>query len=65
MDSPKSRSRRGSIHHLRDRYGITQAVIDEDAPEALKKTAAELKMEFCVAVVGEVRARPEGMVNPT
>jgi aspartyl-tRNA synthetase len=50
--------------NLRDRYGITQAVIDEDAPEALKKTAAELKMEFCVAVVGEVRARPEGMVNP-
>lgn len=56
----------GGVHfiNLRDRYGITQMVIDEDAPEALRRTAAELRMEFCIAVVGDVRARPEGMVNP-
>ncbi len=49
--------------NLRDRYGITQVVIDEEAPEDLKKSAAELKMEYCIAAVGTVRARPDGMVN--
>ena len=49
--------------NIRDRYGITQAVIDEDASDELKKTASELKMEYCAAVTGIVRARPEGMIN--
>ncbi|RKX97907.1 MAG: aspartate--tRNA ligase [Spirochaetes bacterium] len=55
----------GGVHfiNLRDRYGITQVVIDEEASEDLRNTASELKMEFCVAAVGTVRARPEGMVN--
>ena len=55
----------GGVHflNLRDRYGITQAVIDEDASDDLKAVAAELKMEYCVAAVGEVRARPDGMIN--
>ncbi len=55
----------GGVHfiNLRDRYGITQIVIDEEASEELRNTASELKMEFCVAAVGTVRARPEGMVN--
>ena len=55
----------GGVHfiNLRDRYGITQAVIDEDADETLKAAAAELKMEFCIAATGVVRARPDGMVN--
>ena len=50
--------------NLRDRYGITQVVVDENAPEMLKKAAAELKYEYCVAVKGTVRPRPESMVNP-
>ena len=56
----------GGVHFLniRDRYGITQAVIDEEASDELKKAAGEMKMEYCVAVTGIVRARPEGMVNP-
>ncbi|MCG8454047.1 MAG: aspartate--tRNA ligase [Spirochaetales bacterium] len=56
----------GGVHfiNLRDRNGITQAVIDEDAPTPLKESAGELRMEFCVAATGVVRARPEGMVNP-
>ncbi len=55
----------GGVHfiNLRDRYGITQVVIGEEASQALKETAAELKMEYCVAAVGIVRARPEGMIN--
>jgi aspartyl-tRNA synthetase len=56
----------GGIHfvNLRDRYGVTQVVIDEDAPEALKDTAKELRREFCIAVRGTVRKRPESMINP-
>jgi len=49
--------------NLRDRYGITQVVVDEDAPDRLKGAAAELKFEYCVAVRGVVRKRPDAMVN--
>jgi aspartyl-tRNA synthetase len=49
---------------LRDRYGITQVVIDADASEQLKQSASELKHEYCIAVEGQVRPRPETMVNP-
>ncbi|HOX49420.1 MAG TPA: aspartate--tRNA ligase [Spirochaetales bacterium] len=50
--------------NLRDRYGITQVVVDADAEAALKAAAAELKYEYCIAVKGAVRARPDTMVNP-
>jgi aspartyl-tRNA synthetase len=49
---------------LRDRYGLTQVVIDADAPAELKASAAELKAEYTVAVEGTVRPRPPNMVNP-
>ncbi|MDA8425798.1 MAG: aspartate--tRNA ligase [Treponema sp.] len=52
-----------SFVNLRDRYGITQVVVDADADETLRKTADELKFEYCVSVVGRVRARPDSMVN--
>lgn len=51
--------------NLRDRYGITQVVIAADAPPELKNTASELKFEYCIAVQGEVRSRPDNMVNPS
>ncbi|OQY32699.1 MAG: aspartate--tRNA ligase [Spirochaetaceae bacterium 4572_59] len=56
----------GGIHfiNLRDRYGETQIVVDEDAAEALKEKAGSLKFEYCVAIEGIVRARPESMINP-
>ena len=55
----------GGVHfiNLRDRYGITQVVIDDDAPAGLAETAAELKLEYVIAVVGTVRKRPPEMVN--
>jgi aspartyl-tRNA synthetase len=45
---------------LRDATGLIQVVAD---PEA-HPTAGELKMEYCVLVEGQVRARPEGTENP-
>lgn len=53
-----------SFINLRDRYGITQVVIDDDASGELKNLAAELHNEYCIAVEGQVRARPDSMVNP-
>jgi aspartyl-tRNA synthetase len=50
--------------NLRDRYGVTQVVIDQDAPPELAALAGELRNEFCVAVEGVARPRPDTMVNP-
>lgn len=45
---------------LRDGSGLVQVVVDPaEAP-----AAAELRMEYCVAVEGVVRPRPEGTENP-
>jgi len=49
--------------NLRDRYGATQVVVDQDAPEQLKQQAARLKFEYCIAVSGTVRKRPQSMIN--
>ncbi|MFH1374202.1 MAG: aspartate--tRNA ligase [bacterium] len=50
---------------LRDRYGLTQVVIDPQSfdPDMLAE-ANRARHEFVVAVLGEVSARPEGTVNP-
>ncbi|MDR3334860.1 MAG: aspartate--tRNA ligase [Treponema sp.] len=50
-----------SFLNLRDRYGITQVVIDS---AEVAELSAELRNEYCIAVAGRVRARPESMVNP-
>jgi len=52
-----------SFINLRDRYGVTQVVVDQDASPQLAAVAAELHHEYCVAVQGLVRARPDSMVN--
>ena len=56
----------GALHfiNLRDRYGMTQVVVDDDASEELQKAAGELKLEYCIAVKGIVRRRPDDMINP-
>ncbi|MFG6448271.1 aspartate--tRNA ligase [Roseateles sp. BYS180W] len=47
---------------LRDREGLVQIVCDPDRPEMFK-TAEVVRNEFCVKVVGKVRARPAGTEN--
>ena len=47
---------------LRDREGLVQVVCDPDRAETFA-TAETLRNEFCVAVTGLVRPRPEGTVN--
>jgi len=48
---------------LRDREGLVQIVCDPDRAEMFA-IAEEVRNEFCLKIVGKVRARPEGTVNP-
>ncbi len=52
-----------SFINLRDRYGITQVVVDSDSPAELQDVAKNIRMEFCLAIEGVVRARPDTMIN--
>jgi aspartyl-tRNA synthetase len=47
---------------LRDREGYVQVVCDPDRADMFK-VAEGVRNEFCVQIVGLVRARPEGTVN--
>ncbi|WP_119354914.1 aspartate--tRNA ligase [Azohydromonas sediminis] len=47
---------------LRDREGIVQVVCDPDRPQTFA-TAEGVRNEFCLKVVGVVRARPAGTEN--
>jgi len=50
---------------LRDRYGITQVVIDPNKiDQKMADEATRSRHEFVVAVIGEVITRPKGTVNP-
>jgi aspartyl/asparaginyl-tRNA synthetase len=50
---------------LRDRYGVTQVVINPQAFDAAQLAEAErCRAEFVVAAIGVVQARPEGTRNP-
>ena len=48
---------------LRDRYGITQVVIEGDHPE-LFPAGQEVRNEWVLSVHGKVRERVEGNHNP-
>ena len=48
---------------LRDREGLVQVVCDPDTPGTFK-VADSLRNEFVIRVMGTVRNRPEGTVNP-
>jgi aspartyl-tRNA synthetase len=47
---------------LRDREGLVQVVCDPDRP-SMFETAEGVRNEFCLKVVGKVRARPAGTEN--
>ena len=52
----------GIFIDLRDREGLVQVVCDPDRPEVFA-TADKCRNEYCLKVVGVVRARPEGTKN--
>ncbi|WIT10078.1 aspartate--tRNA ligase [Paucibacter sediminis] len=47
---------------LRDREGLVQVVCDPDRAEMFK-VAEDVRNEFCLKIVGKVRARPAGTEN--
>jgi aspartyl-tRNA synthetase len=49
---------------MRDTAGLVQVVFGPDVSEDAHAAAQELRGEFCIKVVGEVRRRKEGTVNP-
>lgn len=53
-----------SFINLRDRYGLTQVIVDSNSNPDLAVLIPELKMEYCIAVEGLVRSRPDSMINP-
>jgi aspartyl-tRNA synthetase len=47
---------------LRDREGLVQVVCDPDRPEVFAN-AEKVRNEYCLKLVGKVRARPQGTTN--
>ncbi|MBI4587020.1 MAG: aspartate--tRNA ligase [Planctomycetes bacterium] len=47
---------------LRDRYGITQVILDVNGP--YQQVLPDLRPEYVLSVQGKVRIRPDGMANP-
>jgi len=56
----------GGVHFvdLRDHTGLVQVVFSPDVDSELHDRARALRTEWVVSVVGSVRERPEGTVNP-
>ena len=48
---------------LRDRWGIVQVVVDESKNPGAHRVANELRNEYVVQVIGNVRPRPAGTAN--
>ena len=49
---------------LRDRYGLTQVVIDPQASADVQATVSRVRNEFVLSLSGTVQVRPEGTRNP-
>src|SRR3954467_14390141 len=49
---------------LRDRSGIAQLTIDAQIAPDAHQAASDVGREYVIQVRGNVRARPEGMINP-
>ena len=48
---------------LRDVAGLVQVVFNPSVSQAAYETGESLRSEFCIKVIGEVRARPQGTIN--
>ncbi len=49
---------------LRDRFGITQIVLDPSHNQTAHQLGEKVRSEFVLAAKGKVRTRPDGMINP-
>jgi aspartyl-tRNA synthetase len=49
---------------LRDRFGLTQVVINPDAPKATLDLISNVRSEWVLQMTGKVQKRPAGMENP-
>ena len=49
---------------LRDRYGLTQIVLDKDLSGAAHAKADQARPEYVVAAIGKVRLRGKDVINP-
>jgi aspartyl-tRNA synthetase len=49
---------------LRDRFGLTQVVINPDLPKATLELVSNVRSEWVLQVTGKVQYRPAGMQNP-
>lgn len=49
---------------LRDRFGITQVVLDPAQTEGVLEIGEKVRNEYVLAIQGTVRKRPENMINP-
>ena len=45
---------------LRDRWGITQVVINQESSPEAHDIASEVRSEFVLQIAGHVRLRPDG-----
>ena len=50
---------------LRDRSGVVQTVSNPEVEQEVHATAEQVRSEWVLRIVGEVRMRPEGMQNPS
>jgi aspartyl-tRNA synthetase len=48
---------------LRDRFGLTQVVVNPDLPEETLNLVANVRSEWVLQIKGLVKRRPDGMVN--
>ena len=49
---------------LRDRSGVVQTVSNPELSQEVHAIAEQVRSEWVLRIVGEVRVRPEGMANP-
>ncbi len=49
---------------IRDRYGVSQVVLDKDLSDMAHAKAEQARPEYVVAAIGKVRLRGEGVINP-